>query len=133
MNTTTATSSLPTPLVVAIDVVLVAVFCTIGRLSHAEGIFSDIPGLLNTMWPFLVAVLLANGVAILVRLRADRLPTGWVVWAITVVAGLLLRVASAQGTALPFVIVAAVTLALFLVGWRGIVAVVRQVQARAAS
>lgn len=130
MFSATAARRLPTPLVIVIDVVLVAVFCVIGRLSHAEGILGDIPGLLNTMWPFAAAVLVANGVAVLFRLRADRMLTGGVVWAITVVGGLLLRAAAGQGTALPFIIVATLTLALFLIGWRAVYVIARRGRAR---
>ena len=39
-------------------------------------------------------------------------------WAATVIGGMLLRAASGQGTALPFIIVAAVTLLVLVVGWR---------------
>lgn len=126
-------SRLSRPLVVAIDVVLVAVFCVIGRLTHTEGIFGDIPGTLNTMWPFLVAVLLAHAVMLIRRVRAERMLPGAVIWAVTVVVGLLLRAVSGQGTALPFMIVASLTLALFLIGWRGILAIVRSVSARSRS
>lgn len=51
-------------------------------------------------------------------------PTGVLVWAVTLVAGMLLRLASAQGTAAAFVVVAALTLGLFLVGWRAIASLV---------
>lgn len=128
-----AAHHLPAPLTVVIDVVLVVVFCIIGRLSHDEGIFGDILGLLNTMWPFLVAVLLAHAIAILIRLRTARIPAGAVIWAVTAAGGLLLRAVAGQGTALPFIIVATLTLALFLIGWRTVYALVRWVRARSRS
>ncbi|MGL3149781.1 DUF3054 domain-containing protein [Microbacterium sp. A82] len=118
------------PIVILIDVVLVAVFCVIGRLSHDSGIVGDIPGTLNTMWPFLAAVLIAHAVVLLLRWHPERLMVGLLVWAVTVVGGLLLRVASGQGTALPFTIVATLTLALFLLGWRAIYALVRRARRR---
>ena len=40
------------------------------------------------------------------------------IWAATVGGGMLLRVASGQGVQLAFVIVAALTLAAMLLGWR---------------
>lgn len=126
MTSDTAQPHLSHSLVIVIDVVLVAVFCVIGRLSHAGGIFDDIPGLLGTIWPFLAAVLLAHLVALLRRARTDRMLAGTVIWAITVVVGMVLRAVAGQGTALPFVIVATLTLALFLIGWRGILALVRR-------
>src|SRR5690606_13139832 len=82
---------MPVALVVVIDVILVTVFCVIGRLSHAEGVFSDVPGLLNTIWPFLTAVLFAHLSALVVRVRTERMLPGIVVWAVTVIGGLALR------------------------------------------
>ncbi|WP_417508267.1 DUF3054 domain-containing protein [Microbacterium sp.] len=105
---------------ILIDLVLVVVFCVIGRLSHDEGIFSDLPGLLNTTWPFVLALLLAHGVLLLRKAQPDRMLPGVMVWFLTVVIGLLLRLFSGQGTAVPFIIVATLTLALFLLGWRAI-------------
>ena len=105
----------------AIDVVLVLVFAAIGRASHAES--SPVLGALTTAWPFLVGTLFGWGV---VRLRRKRWPLevgpGITVWFATVLFGMLLRLASGQGTALPFVAVAALTLAVLLVGWRAVAA-----------
>lgn len=115
---------------ILIDLVLVVVFCVIGRLSHAEGIFSDLPGFLNTTWPFVVALLLAHGVLLLRKAQPERMLPGVMVWFLTVVIGLLLRSFSGQGTAVPFIIVATLTLALFLLGWRAIYAGVRRLRAR---
>lgn len=113
-------------MVILVDLVLVVVFCVIGRLSHAEGIFSDLPGLVNTIWPFVVAALVAHVVLLARRVRAERMLPGLVVWAVTLVLGLGLRAVSGQGTALPFIIVATLTLALFLLGWRAVLALVRR-------
>ncbi|WP_230102144.1 DUF3054 domain-containing protein [Microbacterium sp. Bi121] len=120
-------------MVILIDLVLVVVFCVIGRLSHAEGIFGDLPGLMNTIWPFAVAALIAHAALLLRRARPDRMLPGLLVWAVTVVLGLLLRAVSGQGTAVPFIIVATLTLALFLLGWRAVAALVRRARARSAS
>ncbi|MGV2983092.1 DUF3054 domain-containing protein [Microbacterium sp. AGC85] len=121
---------MPVALVVIIDVILVTVFCVIGRLSHAEGVFSDVPGLLNTIWPFLTAVLFAHLSALVVRVRTERMLPGIVVWAVTVIGGLALREAAGQGAALAFIVVATLTLALFLLGWRGVLAIMRRVRRR---
>lgn len=115
---------------IVIDVVLVIVFCMIGRMSHAEGIFSDLPGLLNTIWPFLAAVLAVHALALLRRTRTERMLPGVVIWAATVVVGLTLRALSGQGVALPFIIVATLTLAVLLLGWRAILVAVRRVRSR---
>jgi len=121
---------LPSALVIAVDAVLVVAFCVIGRRSHAEGILGDLPGLGSTLWPFLVAVLVAHVVVRLAKLPADRWTAGGVVWAVTVVLGLVLRAISGQGTAPSFMIVTTLVLALFLIGWRLIVALVRRMRAR---
>jgi hypothetical protein len=45
-------------------------------------------------------------------------PTGLTVWACTVVIAMLLRRATSQGTALSFIVVASLTTAVLLIGWR---------------
>jgi len=121
------------PLVVlasfAADLILVVVFAAIGRASHDEPVLS---GLWTTSWPFLVA--LAAGWLVTVAWKAPTAPvrTGLGVWAITVVGGMLLRAASGQGVAAAFVVVASITLLVFLVGWRVVVALVTR-RARAAA
>src|SRR5690606_19590082 len=112
----THASSLSLPLrlgnvVILIDLILVVVFCVIGRLSHAGGIFTARPGLRNTTRPSVVALLVAHAVRLLRQLNTERLARGVAAWARTVLGGLLLRMLSGQGTALPFVIVATLTLA----------------------
>ena len=104
------------PLAVGIDVFSVTLFVAIGRREHERD--SAIAGLINTAAPFLLALALAW-----VVLRAWRRPTDWRtgigIWAITLVAGMLVRnLVFGDGTATSFVIVAASFLALFLVGWR---------------
>lgn len=126
-------SRMPVALTIAVDVILVAVFCVIGRLSHAEGIFSDVPRFLITLWPFLVAVVAAHIVMLIRRTPADRMLPGVVIWAVTVVVGLVLRGLSGQGTAIAFMIVATLTLALFLLGWRAVVAIARRMRRRVRS
>jgi len=104
-----------------VDLALVVVFAAIGRATHDGDVLGPGgAGLATTAWPFLVALVLGW---LLVRAwRAPLAPvrTGVPVWAITVVVGILLRAVSAQGVAPAFIIVATLTLALFLVGWRGI-------------
>src|SRR5690606_23107401 len=70
------TSSLSPPpivgnVVILIDLILVVVFCVIGRISHEEGVFGDLPGLLGTIWPFVVAAVIAH-LALLVARRPHR-------------------------------------------------------------
>ncbi len=104
-----------------VDIVLILVFAGIGRASHAED--NAVLGAALTAWPFLVGA--ATG-WMLVRWRSGRWPLalgpGISVWLLTVLVGLLLRAATGQGTALPFVVVAGVVLGLFLLGPRVLVA-----------
>lgn len=107
----------------ALDAALIAGFAATGRASHDSDVWA---GLWQTAWPFWAGL-----VAGWLITRAWRAPTavrrsGLGIWASTVVGGMLLRAVSGQGTALPFVIVATLTLAVLLVGWRGIAALVRR-------
>jgi hypothetical protein len=104
------------PLALGIDVFSVTLFVAVGRREHERD--SAIAGLIDTAAPFLIALALAW-----LALRAWRRPTDWHVgigiWAITLVAGMLLRnLVFGDGTATSFVIVAAAFMALFLIGWR---------------
>lgn len=108
-----------------VDAVLVLVFAAIGRASHQE----DPAGFLLTAWPFLVALLLGHAVAALLPGRPRRpwsLPWGAVVWVVTVVGGMLLRLLGGDTAEVPFIIVATLVLGVFLLGWRGLTALVRR-------
>ena len=112
---------------IIIDLVLVIVFVVIGRLSHDEA--ASPLGVLETGWPFVVALgvgwlligLIVGGFA-----RPTRVwPTGVLLWLVTVVGGLGLRVATGTTAELPFIIVATLTIGFFLLGWRAVTALVR--------
>ena len=105
----------------AADLVAVLVFTAIGRASHAEGI--SLSGLAQTAWPFLVGCLAGSGVSAL-RRRPRSLASGLLVWFGTVLLGLLLRAATGGGVVLSFVVVTAVVLAVFLLGWRAVLLLV---------
>lgn len=111
-----------------IDIVLVVVFCAIGRSSHDEA--NALTGLLTTAWPFLAGLAVGWIAAVLLyREKFDAylvVPTGVIVWITTVAVGMLLRVVSGQGTAFSFIIVASTVLAVFLIGWRAIAVIVRK-------
>ena len=114
-----------------LDVVLVIVFCAIGRRSHDEA--NALTGLATTAWPFLTG--LAVGWLATVALYRDKfdafliVPTGIVVWLSTLVVGMLLRVVSGQGTAFSFVLVAGTVLAVVLLGWRAVAKIVTKSRA----
>ncbi|MCA0435498.1 MAG: DUF3054 domain-containing protein [Actinobacteria bacterium] len=102
-----------------LDVLLVVLFALIGRLSHAEGL--TFGGLVTTASPFLAgtvgawAVLATRG-----RPRPAGVAAGVLVWASTLVVGMLLRAITGQGVALSFILVAGTVTALFLIGWRAL-------------
>lgn len=100
----------------ALDVVSVAVFCAIGRRSHAEGV--DIAGVAQTAWPFLTGTaigwLLSRGW----RRPTAVAPTGVVIWICTIAVGMLLRGLTGQGVAVSFILVASTATAVLLLGWR---------------
>ena len=116
MSERTSNSTAPVATAVALDVALILVFVLIGRRNHEEAL--ALGGIAQTAWPFLV-----GAAAGWVATRAWRSPfglwpTGTVIWAATVGGGMLLRVVSGQGVQPAFVIVAALTLAAMLLGWR---------------
>ncbi|WP_109471365.1 DUF3054 domain-containing protein [Ornithinimicrobium cavernae] len=99
-----------------LDLLVVTAFVLIGRATHDEGVTSL--GSLHALWPFLVALVVAW-----VAVRTLVLPlagprAGGLVWLVTLLGGLGLRALSGQGTALPFLVVATVVLAVGLLGWR---------------
>lgn len=105
------------------DVLLVLAFAAVGRGSHGENV---IGGLAGTAWPFLLG-LLAGWLAarLLLRSRFDPVrivPAGVLIWAGTWGIGMLARVVGGQGTAPSFLLVAAIVLAAFLLGWRAVAA-----------
>ncbi|KRE27426.1 hypothetical protein ASG82_13515 [Mycobacterium sp. Soil538] len=102
----------------AADVACVLVFCAIGRRSHAEGV--TLAGVAETAWPFLTGTALGWLLARAWRRPLALLPTGVAVWAATVVVGMLLRKLTSQGTAPSFIVVASLTTAALLLGWRAI-------------
>lgn len=107
------------PAWLAVDLVALLVFATIGRRSHAEGI--TLAGVLGTAWPFAVGALVGWLVSRAWRRPVALWPTGVAAWLGALVVGMLLRHLADQGTPVDFVGVAAVFLALFLLGWRLVV------------
>lgn len=112
------------PLAAGLDTAIVVLFVSIGKREHDQD--TAISGLLNTVAPFLIALVVAWLV-----LRAWRNPDDWKIgcglWAITLGVGMLLRnIVFDDGTAMSFVIVAAAFLGFFLVGWRLLLALIDQ-------
>lgn len=116
---------------VVVDVVAIIAFAILGRRSHAEA--GTLLGVLGTAWPFLAGALIGHAICrSVVTLRGDQ--AGWrpgvVVWASTLVLGMLLRLITGSTAAWPFVVVASIVLAVLLLGWRGIFRLIHRARAR---
>lgn len=108
-------------LALVLDAVLVVVFAAIGRATHDGDVLGPSgSGLATTAWPFVAALLVGWLVTRAWRRPTAVVRTGLPVWAITVALGMVLRALSGQGVAVAFIIVATLTLALLLLGWRGV-------------
>jgi len=120
---TTKTNSRKVATAFGLDVSSVLLFVAVGRRNHNEG--NTIAGVVDVALPFLIALIVAWTTSQAWR-KPSVLPTGIIVWLITVVLGLLLRnLVFDRGIALPFVIVATLTLGFLLVGWRAIFRLIR--------
>jgi hypothetical protein len=114
----------------AADAVAVLVFAAIGRASHEEA--GSVVGLLGTAAPFLVGTVAAWATP-WVRAHPVGFRAGAVALAGTAVLGLLIRAAFTGRLPLSFVIVATVSLAVFLLGWRGVAALTSRLSRRRTS
>ena len=112
-----------------LDAALVVVFVLIGRASHGEDLAPS--GVLGTAWPFLAAGVGGWIVARAWRAPSRVVPTGLMVWGVTIVVGMVLRALTGEGVVVPFVITTAIILGILLLGWRGIAAVAVRRRARA--
>lgn len=105
------------------DAVAVLAFAGVGRRQHDEA--GALLGVLYTAWPFLAGAAITWLVARLWRhpltLRSGAL-VGAGAWAI----GMALRALSGRGIAPSFMLVAAIALAVLLLGWRAVVSFTRR-------
>mgnify|MGYP000863845136 CR=1 FL=1 len=76
------------PVIVGIDLVAILIFAVIGRASHAHELTLD--GIVQTGWPFVVAGLIGSVLSIV--LGGPWWRQGVIVWLVTVVGGMTLRV-----------------------------------------
>jgi hypothetical protein len=104
------------PIAVAADLLVVIVFAAIGRSNHHES--TGIHGVWHTAWPFALGTVLALVLTAYTRTDPLTLRAGVRVWIWTLAIGMVARVATGAGTALSFVIVAALVLAALFLGWR---------------
>jgi hypothetical protein len=108
-------------LAAAADALAVVVFAAVGRLSHGEP--DDLLGLLGTAAPFGIGLVAAWATPVV---RRD--PAAWQAGAVALAGaaalGLLLRAGFTGRLPLSFAVVAVVSLAVLLLGWRGLAALV---------
>lgn len=111
---------------VLLDLIAVLVFAALGRRSHDGG--DGMLAVLDIAWPFLVGAVVGHVLLVAVpQLRGWHPATraaGAVVWPVTLVLGMLLRLATGDGTAWSFVAVATGVLGAALLGWRIVAALV---------
>ncbi|MBT1017973.1 DUF3054 family protein [Canibacter sp. lx-72] len=118
MANTKTLSSTPSAIAfaVALDVLMIALFAIVGRQNHAIGL--NFVSVLQTMWPFVIGLLVGWLV-----FRVWRNPFsplyGLGLAALTIVFGQLIRILSRTGAfSIPFILVSVFALLLLLVGWR---------------
>jgi hypothetical protein len=117
-----------------VDLVLVLLFAGIGRVSHGEDL--TLAGMARTAGPFLVGWLVGWVLVVLVpstRVRPRSLPAGAAVWVAVVVVGMLVRHGVGDGVETSFVVVTTIVVAVFLLGWRAVAALVARGRARSAA
>ena len=98
------------------DACCVLAFVVIGRASHSDG--ETLAGVASTAWPFLAGLACGELAARAWRQPLALVPSGVGAWLGAVVVGQGLRVLAGQGTALAFIVVSALFLGVFLLGWR---------------
>ncbi|RMB58721.1 DUF3054 domain-containing protein [Tessaracoccus antarcticus] len=106
-----------------IDLVFVVIFAVVGRASHAERL--SIPGVAQTAWPFLAACLFAWVVVGLLDDSGYGPRAALVIWLVTVLAGMGLRIVAGDTAETAFVIVATLVLFSSFFGWRLVVRLIR--------
>ena len=104
------------PIAIAADAVAILVFAALGRASHHES--TGLHGVWHTAWPFLLGAALGLAFTAYQRATPTAVRAGVRVWVWTWVIGMVVRHSIGGGTPIAFVIVAAVVLGAFLVGWR---------------
>jgi uncharacterized membrane protein len=104
------------------DLLLILVFAAIGRDAHARG--DILSGAFATAWPFLAGAAIAWTLLRVWRAPLALWPSGVAVWVGAVFIGMVLRAVTGQTVVLPFVLVALISLGVFLLGYRAIAALV---------
>lgn len=108
------------------DAAIVMAFAATGRATHGES--DPVLGALTTAWPFALGLAVAWVLPLVHRRPLAVWPAGVLVWLGTYAIGMMARTMTGQGTAVPFLIVAASVLGVALVGWRAVALGVRAAQ-----
>ncbi|MFN8120500.1 MAG: DUF3054 domain-containing protein [Micropruina glycogenica] len=103
-----------------LDLIVVLLFATIGRLSHGEA--ADPLGILTTAWPFVIALAGVTVALIGMQRPTDTWLNGLFVWAGTLGFGMWIRANWGEGVQASFVVVAGIFLGALMIGWRVIAA-----------
>ncbi|MHC6220990.1 DUF3054 domain-containing protein [Arthrobacter sp. MMS24-S77] len=111
-----------------VDAVLILVFAAIGRDAHQRA--DVLTGVFSTAWPFLAGAAIGWLAARIWRAPFAIWPSGVAVWIGTVAGGMLLRAVTGQTVVLAFIIVALISLAILLLGYRAVIALVTRVRRR---
>lgn len=106
-----------------VDLVLVVIFAVVGRASHAEGL--SLVGIAQTGWPFLAACLLGWIVVSLLDDNGYGPRAALVIWLVTVLGGMGLRIVAGDTAEVAFVLVATLVLFSSFFGWRLVARLVR--------
>lgn len=106
------------------DLGAVLLFAGIGRASHEED--AGLLAAAGVAWPFWVGTAAGWVAARGWRAPAAVRPTGLAAWVGTVAVGIALRAATGGGVRPSFVVVTAVVTGAFLLGWRGLTALVER-------
>lgn len=121
MTTTRPSSTTARIWPLAADLVCVMALAAGGRSSHEAD--EPVSIVLAIGWPFAVAATLAHlGLGLRGRPTARSWPEGALVVAATYALGMVLRAVSGRGLAPGFLVVAALFLAVTMLGWRLVVA-----------
>lgn len=117
------------PLFFLLDAVLVAVFATFGRGAHAEGL--GVAEVWGTAWPFLIGLVVGWAVLLVLRRDPATVRSGVLVWLVTLFGGMAIRgLGDGRVPHWSFIMVAAIAIAVFLVGWRAVAAAIARRRAR---
>lgn len=100
------------------DSLAILLFVAIGLMQHGSALTTSSVGLVG--WPFAIGMLLGHLAIRSWRSPFALWPHGVLIWAITIVAAMAIRTLLRAGTETSFVIVTAIVLAVFMLGWRAI-------------